>query len=736
MQALARFVTRHPLIVLLVWALLVVISAPFAARAPAAMNAAPGSPPNSESARVAHLLEKEFGEGGTSAVLLVSRSAYLADDQRFLNDYDAFVEKLRAVEKVQGVTRFDSPSPFRTTSVDKKQTLTIVTVNAEDDATMERVRSLAHAQRGESTQYRVTGGQVIARDFTKFAEEDTRRSELAALPLTAVVLLVVFGALVATSLPLLVGVLSISVTLGAVYFLTRVSDVSTFALPVITMLGLGAGIDYALLMVNRFREELAGRGNAREAARRTILTAGRSVLFSGMTVAIAMGALIAPPLDFVRSMGVGGVTVVIMTVLASVTALPALFVLLGERVNSPRVLKLTWSQNANASAAWTSFARRVIRRPWLAVTGSALVLIALALPAFRMQLGYAGAWGLSPGVESRDTLRAVEGLGAGGLLSSFEVVLDLKGRPYDAEARTAFRDTVRRLEGVEGVKAVISPFLRPDLLSGSTTGNASLSDLVSLTNRSISRDRAYLRVTVLPDRDLRADKVDAFAAKLRAALNEGDQPYLLGGAPIGGREFTRALTDATLPAILTVLGLTFVLLAVAFRSLLIPVKSILMNLLTVGAAYGVVTLIVQEGFLAGPLGIPSDVGVLDSSLPLILFAVLFGLSMDYEIFLLSRVQEEHLRGLPNDEAVVQAVGRTGRIITSAALIMFIVFAAFVSGRVVANKSIGLALALAVALDATLVRMVLVPGFLKLAGKWNWWLPRWLARRLPKVSLEH
>lgn len=243
-------------------------------------------------------------------------------------------------------------------------------------------------------------------------------------------------------------------------------------------------------------------------------------------------------------------------------------------------------------------------------------------------------------------------------------------------------------------------------------------------------------MTVVPDRSLRADQIDPFEAQLRQTLAASGFRFLLGGAPIGEREFSRAITDALPTAVLTVFAATFLLLTVAFRSLLVPLKSIVMNTLTVGAAYGVVTLVVQRGVLAGPLGIPRDVGVLDSSLPLILFAVLFGLSMDYEIFLLSRVQEEVLRGHTNDEAVVLAVGRTARIITSAALIMFIVFCAFIAGRVVANKSIGLGLAVAVALDATLVRLVLVPAFLKLAGRWNWWLPPGLARRLPEIRVEH
>ncbi|ADV68382.1 MMPL family transporter [Deinococcus maricopensis] len=738
MQTLARFVTRHAWAVLILWALVAALSAPFAARTPARLTATPGSLPNAESTRVTNLLAERFGEGSTNSVLLVTRSAVPTSDPTFRRVYTAF---MRAVEGVQGVARvvpYDAQSVYPTVSPDQRRTLSVAFIPVGDGAseTLARIRALAE-RAPPLLGVRVTGGQAIADDFTALAENDTKRSEFAALPLTGVVLLLVFGALVATGLPLVIGVLSITVALGCLYGLTFLTDVSTFAQSVITLLGLGAGIDYALLMVNRYREELARDHDARAAAYRTALTAGRSVMFSGLTVAVAMAALIVPPIAFVRSMGIGGVLAVLLTVLASVTALPALLALLGERVNSPRLLRAPFAQHAGVSAAWTVFARRVTARPWLAVVASTALLLLLAAPALNMRTGYAGAWGLTENVESRAALKDVQTLGAGGVLSSFEVIIDLgAGQRYGPDTRATFRAAVDRLRAVPGVHTVVSPFVTPEQLRTGTTLGSSLEALATLTRRSVSDDRRYLRVTVLPERYLRADQIDPFQAKLRAALRGAGVRALLGGAPIGEREFSRAITNAIPAAILTVFAGTFVLLMLAFRSLLVPLKSLLMNSLTVGAAYGVVTLVVQGGVLAGPLGIPQDVGVLDSTLPLILFAVMFGLSMDYEIFLLSRVHEEVLRGVPNDEAVVLAVGRTARIITSAALIMFIVFCAFIVGRVVANKSIGLGLAVAVLLDATVVRLVLVPAFLKLAGRWNWWLPPWLDRRLPHIHVEH
>jgi putative drug exporter of the RND superfamily len=742
MQALALFVTRRPWLVLALWALLALICLPLAAQAPGRLSADPGSLSNSESSEVTALLQGKFGERNLNTVLLVTRSSLKDTDPAFQAAYTSFLQGVNSVPGVAQVTRYDALRGYQAVSADGRTTLSLAQIPLKTGAkeTLQSLRSYVARETPSAFSVQITGGQAIADDFTEFAESDTKRSEFSALPLTAIVLLLVFGALVATGLPLVMSVLSITVAMAGLYGLTLLTPVSSFAQSIITLLGLGAGIDYALLMVNRFREELSrgdgGPDGGPAAAYRTVLTAGRSVAFSGLTVTIAIAALIIPPLSFVRSMGLGGVLVVLLTVLVSITALPACFALLGERVNSPRILKMTWSQNAGASAAWTAFARRVTARPWLAVLSCTALLLTLAAPALQLKVGYAGAFGLTPGVESRDALQQVQGLGAGGLLSSFEVVFELGGR-YDAQARGQYKQVVERLRALPGVRAVVSPFVQAsDLQGGSANNGAATSQLTTLIRRSISADRRFLRLTVIPDRYLRADQIDPFESGLRATLSTAGLPFLVGGAPVGEREFTRALTDATPLAIGVVFAATFLLLMLAFRSVVIPLKSILMNALTVGAAYGVVVMVVQNGVLAGLLGIPQGVGVLDSSLPLLLFAVLFGLSMDYEIFLLSRVQEEYLRGASNDEAIVLAVGRTARIITSAAAIMFIVFCAFIAGRVVANKSIGLGLAVAVLLDATLVRLVLVPGFLKLAGKWNWWLPKWLDRLLPHLKIEH
>ena len=732
MESLARLVTRHAGLVLGVWGLLLLLCLPFAVRAPGRLSPDPGSVTTSESAHVASLLNDRFGERDTNTLLLVTRSPLDQRRPELQRVYAQFLTGLARVPGVLRITRYDTPGSFRAINAEGTLTLTLAQIPVKEGAleTVLAVRRYTAGWTSSLMRVQVTGAQAVSADFAKLTESDSQRSELTALPLTALVLLVVFGALVAVGLSLAMSLLSITIALGGLYGLTFLMPISSFAQSVVSILGLGAGIDYALLMVNRFREELLLDGQSQAAAFRTLQTAGRSVALSGLTMIIAMAALFIPPLNFVRSIGAGGVLVVLLGVLCSLTALPACFTLLGTRVNWPRLPALAWSQNPEASAVWTTVARRVTARPWLATLSGTALLLVLGAPTLQLRTGYAGAYGLTPGVESRDALKQVQTLGASGLVSNYEMIFELGDLRYGPGQRATFRAAVERLRQLKGVQAVISPFVQKGDLAG---GSASVGQVATLNRRSVSTDHRLLHVTVLPDHYLRADQIDAFEARLRSAVQEAGWPVLIGGAPVRGREFTRAVTDATPLAIGVVFAATFVLQLLAFRSIVIPIKSILMNSLTVWAACGVVVQVVQNGVLATSLGMPDDVGVLDGSLPLLLFSILFGLSMDYEIFLLSRVQEEHLRGASNDEAIVLAVGRTARIITSAAAIMFIVFSAFVLGRVVTSKSLGLGLAVAVLLDATLVRLVLVPAVLKLAGRWNWWLPRWLARLLPDLG---
>jgi putative drug exporter of the RND superfamily len=735
---LAEFVSHRPIPILITWALLLALALPISSLVPERLTASATKIRGSQADLVSNLLKDRFGVRPAERTVLVSRSGLKSNDPNFLGPYAALIKKLENLDGVRRLTRFDAPSLLRLQSEDLSVTATILeTRHDQPEPVIDAIRREARAAKIPDTQLLVTGSSAVTHDFIVHAESDTKQSELTALPLTGLVLVLAFGALVAASVPLVVGASSITITLALLYPLTQVMVVSSFAQSVITLLGLGAGIDYALLMVNRFREELAAGLEPRAAAAQTIRTAGRSIAFSGLTVMIALMALLMPDHTFVRSMGIGGIVVVMITVLASLTAVPAALSLLGPRINSPRRFAFHLTSSAQVSPFWGSWADRVMRRPWTSSLGVIALLLALAWPAMGMRFAYTGAFGLTERIESRRGLELIRPLELGGAIDTFELIVDLgRENAFDAQTRVRFRTLGAALSSWKDVRLVISPFLiaRNDFVAKGLDGG--LDDLATLSAASISRDRRYLHFSIVPKAPVHPTTIRAWENRLRLeSQRAGFKDVFVGGAPINNQEFSDVLIGSFPLAVAFVFAATFILLAIAFRSLLIPLKAILVNALTVSSAYGVLTLIFQHGWLAGFFGVPADTNAIDSTLPLLMFAVTFGLSMDYEIFLLSRIQEAHHHNLDIHAAVRSGLERSAGVITSAAAIMLIVFAAFIRGDVVANKAIGIGLAVAVLLDATLVRLVLVPAIMVMAGEWNWWLPASLKHLLPKIKLE-
>ncbi len=765
LKILANIIARRPWLVLGVWLVIIAISVPLANLAPSRFGANTSSLPGSEYAQVINLLAQRFNQNGQDTTVLVSESTRSKTDPDFKRAYDGLMARLKNVKGILGVQRFDADYPLKLSGLVNGKTVTATLIQTPIAASeiVDGIRSEVRRLEAEivnfglfknELQFFVTGSTAVTRDFAELGLADAKRGETAGLPLVAIVLVFAFGALVAAGVPILVGVASITVTLAALWVVSHVVSVSSFALTVVTLLALGAGIDYALLIVNRFREELDAGRDPRQAAANTTRTAGRAVIFSGLTVAVAMAGLLVPSLEFVRAMGLAGVLVILVTVLVSVTAVPAALALLGDRVNMPR-LAYKRALDSRSNAFWGRWADAVMRHPWRSSLIGGGIILVLALPALTMKLGYTGPFGLAPGVESRRGLELIRPLELGGALDSFEVVVDLgQTGAYNARARDRFRALDTAIQAWNDVRLVVSPFIvsrlaarssntasSPSSTGGSSLQNPNLGDVSNFTQRFLSGDRRYVHLSVIPKEPVRSPDIGWWMDRLRSVASKvefgvGNERVLIGGSPVGSKEFTDAIVNVTPLAVGLVFAATFILLGIAFRSILIPIKSIIMNTLTVAASYGVITLVFQHGVLANLFGAPTDVGAIDSSLPLVMFAVTFGLSMDYEVFLLSRVQEAHLSGLDARDATRVAIERTAGVITSAALIMLIVFAAFIPGSVVANKTIGLGLAVAVLLDATIVRLVLVPAVMVMAGRWNWWLPAPLRKIMPRVSLDH
>jgi RND superfamily putative drug exporter len=544
------------------------------------------------------------------------------------------------------------------------------------------------------------GGQVAA-----VATQGEVGSEGIGFLAAALILLVTFGSLVAMGLPLMTALfgIGISMALGAV--MRNVVDVPDWAPSVAAMVGIGVGIDYALFIVTRYRSGLSDGTEPRDATIRAIATAGRAVLFAGCTVVISLMGILLMGVPFAAGVAFSATLAVLVIVLASVTLLPAVLGFTGRNIERLHVPYFGKRAKAYDTSMWFRWSRFIQRRPWPAAIGGLVVLVLLSLPFYSMRFGFPDA---SNDPTSFTTRRAYDLLTTGfGKGFNGPFLLTVRG---DTSKAGALVETLRTTPGV----ASVSP-PQPN-----AAGDTSIINLVPTTG---PQDKATENLVD----HLRDDVIPKATAGTGMEVN-------VSGLVAGGLDSTRYISHRLPLLIVGVVLLSFLLLLVVFRSVLVAVKAAIMNLLSIGAAYGVVALCVNGGWLGDLIGIKEPTPV-PSFIPMMMFAILFGLSMDYEVFLLSRIREEYERTHDNGLAVADGLARTARVITAAAAIMCTVFLAFVPSPVVFLKMIGIGMAAAIFVDATLVRMVLVPATMELLGDWNWWLPGWLARRLPNVHVE-
>jgi RND superfamily putative drug exporter len=493
-------------------------------------------------------------------------------------------------------------------------------------------------------------------------------------------------------LPLLMAAVSILTTFLLLLGLTQLTSVSPIVQFLIALIGLGVAIDYALLVVSRWREERAHGRTGDEAVQRAMETAGRAVLFSGVTVAIGLLALIALPLPFLRSMGYGGMLIPLVSTLVAITLLPVVLAKAGPRLDWPHR-----RTDDRASRAWTRWAAAVARRRWLAAGAGLAVAVALALAATDLQFGSDDADTVARSGDARAGLVALEraGIGEGSLLPH-EVLVARETDPERVAA--ALRD-------VDGVHGAVAPADRAWRRGGSAV------------------------VDAIPVADAGSDAGGRTLTAVRDAAHATGAGVRVGGRPAGDADFVDAVYGSFPLMVALITVTTFVLLARAFRSLLLPAKAILLNIVSVAAAWGVLVLVWQHGYGSEAIWGIQATGSIPSWMPLMVFAFLFGLSMDYEVFILSRMREEYDRTGSTETAVVQGIGRTGRLVTSAALILFLSFASMASGPDTQVKMMATGLAAGILLDATVIRALIVPAVVALMGRWNWWLPEWPARVL-------
>ncbi len=740
--ALGTLISRYPRFVLAAWLALTLLALPFAGRVGEVLSAQSSVVPGSAAAQVESLLQDEFSGQDQRLLVLVTRAEDVRVGERdFDEPYAALAQNLQGVAGVRNVQDYRNAAGLSLVAPDNRYAISLLTLDGAADArgTLEAVDEVLAGS--EAFTFNLSGGEAVRRELETISVRDARRAELFGLPLSLVVLVVAFGALGAASLPLLVAAVTVTLSYALLFAIGQAVPFAVFAQTIVTMLGLATGIDYALLMVNRFREELGRTANARDAAAATIMTAGRAVTFSGFTGVVALGALLVPPLGFIRSIGLGAMVALFVSVLVSVSALPALLALLGERVNAGRVTRRTPGERSRAF--WRERARQVQRHPLRWALGGTIFLLLLSAPALRIALADPGSEGLGPATDARQVQGALEETGLAGVLDSFAAILDFGEQGFfDPESVRATSKFSRQVEDIAGLAQAYSPTtaggLPPLLIFGyyANRDTAEDSPLADLVNATVSENGRYALVRLFPEGDLTLSEVRRTEGELRALANELGAQITVGGSLVREREWTRTLYRNFPLAAALVYVATLILLGLAFRSLLIPIKSVVLNSLTVSAAFGVITLIFQYGVGISLFGLPEALGYVDSSTPIFVFAIVFGLSMDYEVFLVARIFEAHERGLSDQDAVVEAMGATGGVISSAGLIMIVVFSVFISSQIVLIKTLALGLTLAIFLDITLVRLALVPAVMSLAGEWNWWLPRPLKRLAERVNLQH
>ena len=583
----------------------------------------------------------------------------------------------------------------------------VLPVGLEDEEVAAEVVDVLEGFDDPSVELFITGEWSVERDFLTLSEEDLQKGELQfGLPVAFIVLLLVFGAVVAGLVPLALAIVAIITALGLVALVGTAFELSVFTINMLTGMGLALGIDYALFVVSRFREERSGGRDKLDAIASTGATASRAVLFSGCAFVIAMLGLLLIPNTIFRSLAAGAILVGLTSVAAALTLLPAVLSLLGDRVNALRIPFIGRGAERGTGAEspfWGGVVRAVMRRPVLSLTLSTAFLVALSIPVLSYTTGEAGIRTLPDRFASKQGFSALEEAFGIGTTDNVEVVVD--GDVESPETRAGIVQLAADMRANDAFRQVETEFHPEERLAV---------------------------VEALPTGDSRDDR----ALDAVRALREEEIPgarVLVTGETAESIDYY-ALTDRWLPILLTVvLTLSFILLTVAFRSIVVAGTAIVLNLLSVGAAYGVLILVFQKGVGNELFGF-QQVDFIEAWVPLFLFAVLFGLSMDYHVFLLSRIRERYVQNRDNDAAVVHGIGSTARLITGAALIIIAVFGGFAVGDLVMFQQMGFGVAVALLIDATIIRSVLLPAAMKLLGDWNWYLPHWL-EWLPDFHVE-
>ena len=736
---LGRFSYRWRWPIIALWALLFAAAVPVLPRVEEPLKLGGFSSPDTESARTRDLLMRELGSSPTAYVIIFQSETLRATDQAFL---DQVGESLAGIDRFPRVTDVLLPSTEPDLISDDGTTAyALVGLNLPPEEAQRDVEAFREALHPTADlTYLVAGGPAFYADIETVSQRDLRRAEFIAFPFAAVTLLLVFGSVVAACVPLVVGGLGVAVILLTLFLLGHDIDLSIFVLNLATMLGLGLAVDYSLFITSRFREELPRHDqNVASAVERTVATAGRAIFFSGLTVLIGLFGLSFFSFMFLRSVGIAGVVVVFFSVFAALTLLPAVLAVLGPKIERCRLIARPVADRDFEHGFWAALSKRVMAHPVIVLVPTLAFLLVLGMPFLNVSVSSPDATILPKDLPSRQGFDILTEKFGPGEISPFTIAVrsptsvfapDNAGALYDLTSWLKQQPGVVRVESAVSINDAITRDQAVALL-----GFRKGLDAIGLDTRldSLVNDHVAA-IFVYTDSYPNSQANKELLSDLRAHQAGGDLRISVTGGTAEIVDVVEVMYRDFPLAIAVIVIATYFVLLLLFRSLLLPLKAIVMNTLSIVASYGALVFVFQQGHLSSILRF-EPIGFVEASLPVIMFCILFGLSMDYEVFLLSRVREEWDRTGDNQRSVAMGLQRSGRIITSAALIVVVVTASFVSAEVILIKALGFGIALAVFLDATIVRALLVPATMRLLGNWNWWLPAGLRRLMPTNLAE-
>jgi RND superfamily putative drug exporter len=732
MKRLAEGIVRRRRTIIAAWLIACVALLP-AARKIESVLAVAARVDGSESALVDDVLARRFHSPFAHSVVLVATGTPSPTNEAGESALRSLVDTLRSTPGITGVLSYlDGREPLLV-GADSSGTFIVVGLEgSRPDTRLGLLRETTHRLEARLRReyprvaLRWTGETALNADLRRASAADATGAELRALPVTLLLLLIAFGALAAALLPIAGGLLAIGITLGLASVVARVWPLSILLHNVVTMIGLGLGIDYSLLIVGRFRDELRLGHDGQRAAVEALCHAGPTIVLSGLAVAIGFGALATAPVNELRSVAVGGLLVTGVSVLISTTLLPGLLALLGAGVDAGRVRFLS-----RVHPRWDRWANAVTRHPMRVLAVFGLPVCVLAWQARRLNIDLPrGDW-LPKEVESAVALRSLDAMGRGAVVNTIRLTLELP-TGVSALGDSGWKATTRVARWLVADPAVERVRSLPGLVAsmGTVIPRDTLIAMLppGVLRSFVSEDRRLALLEIVPRESTSPRDLSMLVHRLRAAdsvlvSSRGRSKLLVGGLPAFNSDYHRAVAGRFGQVVGLIVAATFIVLAIGFRSAIVPLKAIVLNLLAVSAAFGAVTLVFQDGVGARFLGLSGPLDAIFPAIPVLVFCIVFGLSMDYEVFLVARVREARLAGVGEREAIAHGLSRTGGLITSAAAIMIVVFGAFVLGDFLLIKMLGFALAVAVLLDATVMRLAVSPALLTLAGRWNWWPAR-------------